>query len=76
MLILVFPQNVDTYPGYDDWIPGFIDYLFLAFHTSNAVGPTEVYLLSHKAKICMICQVTISLIVLVVRATRAIGRLQ
>ncbi len=75
-LILVFPQNVDTYPGYDSWIPSFIDYLFLAFHTSSTVGPTDVYLLSHKAKICMICQVTISLIVLVALAARAIGILQ
>ena len=74
--VLVFPQHANSYPGYESWTPGFIDYLFLSFHTSSTVGPTDTLVLSWKAKLAMICQVTISLIVLVVLAARAIGILR
>ena len=74
--VLVFPQHANSYPGYEGWTPGFVDYLFLSFHTSSTVGPTDTLVLSQKAKLAMICQVTISLIVLVVLAARAIGILR
>jgi hypothetical protein len=74
--VLVFPQHATSYPGYEGWTPGFIDYLFLSFHTSSTVGPTDTVVLSRTAKLAMICQVTISLIVLVVLAARAIGILR
>ena len=76
MPVLVFPQNAASYPGYEGWTPGFIDYLFLSFHTSSTVGPTDTLVLSRTAKLAMICQVTVSLIVLVVLAARAIGILR
>jgi hypothetical protein len=28
--------------GKDQWQPGFVDYLFLAFNTSTAFSPTDV----------------------------------
>ncbi len=74
--VLVFPQNATKITGYERWKPGFIDYLFLSFHTSSTVGPTDTLVLSKPAKITMICQVTISLIVLIVLAARAIGILR
>jgi len=74
--VLVFPQHANSYPGYEGWTPGFIDYLFLSFHTSSTVGPTDTLVLSRTAKLAMICQVTVSLIVLVVLAARAIGILR
>ncbi|MFA4876853.1 MAG: hypothetical protein WC586_05530 [Methanoregula sp.] len=74
--VLVFPQNATSYPGYEEWTPGFVDYLFLSFHTSSTVGPTDTLVLDRKAKVAMICQVTVSLIVLVVLAARAIGILR
>ena len=74
--VLVFPQNATKITGYEDWKPGFIDYLFLSFHTSSTVGPTDTLVLSKRAKVTMICQVTISLIVLIVLAARAIGILR
>lgn len=74
--VLVFPQHAASYPGYESWTPGFIDYLFLSFHTSSTVGPTDTLVLSRTAKLTMICQVTVSLIVLVVLAARAIGILR
>ena len=74
--VLVFPQHATPYPGYEGWTPGFVDYLFLSFHTSSTVGPTDTIVLSRTAKLVMICQVTVSLIVLVVLAARAIGILR
>ncbi len=74
--VLIFPQNATKITGYEGWTPGFIDYLFLSFHTSSTVGPTDTLVLSKRAKITMICQVTISLIVLIVLAARAIGILR
>lgn len=74
--VLVFPQHATSYPGYEGWTPGFVDYLFLSFHTSSTVGPTDTLVLSRAAKLAMICQVTVSLIVLVVLAARAIGILR
>ena len=74
--VLIFPQNATKITGYEGWTPGFIDYLFLSFHTSSTVGPTDTLVLSKRAKITMICQVTISLIVLIVLAARSIGILR
>ncbi len=74
--VLIFPQNATKITGYECWKPGFIDYLFLSFHTSSTVGPTDTLVISKYAKITMICQVTISLIVLIVLAARAIGILR
>jgi hypothetical protein len=74
--VLLFPQNANTITGYENWKPRFIDYVFLSFHTSSTVGPTDTIVLSKGAKITMICQVSISLIVLIVLAARAIGMLR
>lgn len=70
---LAFPQDIAPYPGYADWVPGFADYLFLSFSTSSTLGPTETLPLARPVKLLMIVQVSISLLVLVVLAARAIG---
>jgi hypothetical protein len=74
--VLVFPQNATKIPGYENWKPGFIDYLYVSFHISSQLGPTDTLVLSDRAKVVMISQVSISLIVLIVLAARAIGILQ
>jgi hypothetical protein len=74
--VLVFPQNATAITGYEGWTPGFIDYLYLSFHSSSTLGPTDTLILSRNAKITMISQVTISLVVLIVLAARAIGILR
>ena len=70
--VLVFPQNQTTFPGYESWRPGFVDYLFLSFNTSTTFGPTDTLVLSNRAKCMMMCQVALSLIVLLVLAARAV----
>jgi hypothetical protein len=73
---IVFPLKEREISGYENWKPGFIDYLFLSFHTSSTVGPTDTLILSKHAKITLMFQASISLIVLIVVAARAIGILR
>ncbi len=55
------------------WEPNFIDYLFLAFNTSTAFSPTDVPVLSRWAKIMMMTQSLISLLVIALLAGRAVN---
>lgn len=59
--------------GEDQWSPGFVDYLFLAFNTSTAFSPTDVPVLSRWAKILMMIQSTISLATIAFLAARAVN---
>ena len=56
-----------------NWKPGFVDYLFLAFNTSTAFSPTDVPVLSPWAKAMMIVQSCISLGTVVILAGRAVN---
>jgi hypothetical protein len=56
-----------------DWSPNFIDYLFLAFNTSTAFSPTDVPVLSRWAKVLMMTQSLISLLVIALLAARAVN---
>ncbi len=74
----LFPQ-MTMYPaaklaaGEHEWEPNFVDYLFLAFNTSTALSPTDVPVLSRWAKILMMMQALISLLVIVLLAARAVN---
>ena len=57
----------------DDWKPGFMDYLFLAFNTSTAFSPTDVPVLSRWAKGLMMLQSSVSLSALAILAARAVN---
>ena len=59
--------------GEHEWEPNFIDYLFLAFNTSTALSPTDVPVLSRWAKVLMMIQALISLVVIVMLAARAVN---
>jgi hypothetical protein len=56
-----------------NWKPGFVDYLFLAFNTSTAFSPTDVPVLSRWAKLTMMVQSSISLGTVVILAGRAVN---
>jgi len=56
-----------------EWKPGFVDYLFLAFNTSTAFSPTDVPVFSHWAKVMMMTQSSISLGTVIVLAARAVN---
>ena len=68
-----FPQHSASYPGYEGWVPGFVDYLTLAFTTSSSLGPAEAFPLAKPAKLLVTLQVSLSLVILLVLAARAIG---
>jgi uncharacterized membrane protein len=59
--------------GEHEWEPNFVDYLFLAFNTSTALSPTDVPVLSRWAKVLMMIQALISLMVIVLLAARAVN---
>jgi hypothetical protein len=59
--------------GETEWEPNFVDYLFLAFNTSTAFSPTDVPVLSRWAKLLMMIQAMISLIVIALLAGRAVN---
>ena len=55
------------------WRPYFIDYLFIAWTTSSTFGPTDAPLLARWAKIFTMLQIAISLTIVIVLISRAIG---
>jgi len=57
------------------WSPGFFDYVFLAFNTSTAFSPTDTSVLSRRAKVLMMLQALLSLVILAVLVSRAINAL-
>lgn len=59
--------------GKQKWSPNYIDYLFLAFTTSTALSPTDTPVLSRWAKILMMTQAMISLLVIGLLAARAVN---
>ena len=58
-----------------NWSPEFIDYLFLAFNTSTAFSPTDVPVLDRWAKILMMIQSILSLLIIAILAARAVNML-
>jgi hypothetical protein len=70
---MVMDDNLKRKMGEDNWSPGFIDYLFLAFNTSTAFSPTDVPVLSRWAKVMMIIQSLISLATVALLAARAVN---
>jgi hypothetical protein len=70
---MALSQEAQVAMGEDQWSPGFIDYLFLAFNTSTAFSPTDSPVLSRWAKVLMMVQSLISLATIVLLAARAIN---
>lgn len=56
-----------------DWRPTFLDYLSLGFNTAMAFSPTDVPPLTRRAKMLMMLESLISLVTIVVVASRAIN---
>jgi len=67
----MFPQQVDG--NTTGWAPHFIDYVFLAFNTATAFSPTDTPPLSRSAKVLMMIESIISLVIVAGIAARAIN---
>ncbi len=59
--------------GIAGWRPGFVDYLFISFTTSSTFGPTDAPILRPWAKLLAMLQATISLTIVVLLISRAVG---
>jgi hypothetical protein len=70
---MVLDPDLRKEMGEDQWSPGFVDYLFLAFNTSTAFSPTDVPVLSRWAKGLMMIQASISLMTIALLAARAVN---
>jgi uncharacterized membrane protein len=70
-----FPQTVLGGDYVANWMPDFVDYLFLAFNTNTAFSPTDTMVLGRRAKLMMMYQSILSLTTVVVLVARAINAL-
>ena len=67
----MFPQMSSK--QMEGWSPGFIDYLFLAFTNGTAFSPTDTMPFSQRAKLLMMAQASVSLLVITLVAARAVN---
>jgi len=68
-----FPQRAAAIPGWANWQPGLWDYLFLGFSGSTQFGLSDTAVLSLRAKLLLMLQVTLSVAVIVFIASIATG---
>jgi hypothetical protein len=71
----IFTQQQGSldWPQFQDWMPGFIDYLFLAYTNATAFSPADTFPLTARAKLLMMTESAISLATVAVVASRAVG---
>lgn len=66
-------QGAGEATGFSGWLPGFIDYLFLAFTNATAFSPADTFPLTVRAKLLMMAESAISLTTIALVASRAVG---
>ncbi|MGH3419489.1 MAG: hypothetical protein ACRDOD_07865, partial [Streptosporangiaceae bacterium] len=72
----VFPEMTNAqYVGHD-WYPKFMDYLHLSFTTATAFSPTDVSAIRPWAKLMMMAEEAISLVVAILVVSRAVNILK
>jgi len=72
----LFPQMTSPELAPEHWTPQFVDYLYLSFTNATAFSPTDVMPMSRWAKLTMMIQSAISLIVVVLVIARAVNILK
>ena len=72
----IFPEMTNPEYVAADWYPKFVDYLHLSFNTSMAFSPTDVSAVRHWAKLLMMAEEAISVIVAVLVVARAVNILK
>ena len=55
------------------WVPGFVDYLFVAFCFATALSPADTAPLTRRAKALMMVQAVISLLIVVLLIARSVN---
>ena len=72
----VFPEMVNEQYVPPGWYPKFVDYLHLSFATATAFSPTDVSAIRPWAKLMMMAEEAISLVVAVLVISRAVNILK
>ena len=72
----VFPEMQHIQYTSTDWIPKFADYLSLSFWTATAFSPTDVSAIKRWAKLLMMTEAAVSLVIAVLVVARAVNILQ
>jgi len=68
-----FPENASPELAAPDWWPQYPDYLYLAFTNSSALSPTDTMPITRWAKMVMLVQSSISLVIAVMIVARAVN---
>ncbi len=69
----LFPQHRHEDYKHPDWKPIFVDYLYVSSTNAMTFGPADTKPLSRRAKLLMMLQSMISLVVVALVAARAVG---
>ena len=69
----LFPQYQHEEYKHPHWQPTFVDYLYVSSTNAMAFSPTDTMPLSRRAKLLMLAQATLSLVVVALVAARAIN---
>ncbi|MGK3199695.1 hypothetical protein [Amycolatopsis sp. MEPSY49] len=73
---LQFPQMADPDLAHQDWEPSYLDYLYFSFTNAAAFSPTDVMPLRIWAKLTMMLQAIVSLVLAVMVVAWAINNLK
>ncbi len=73
---LIFPEMLHPQHVGEDWYPTFVDYFHFAFATATAFSPTDVSAVKPWAKLMMMAEAAISLVVGILVVARAVNILK
>jgi hypothetical protein len=69
----LFTQMTEPEYAHPAWAPSFVDYLYLSFTNATAFSPTDTMPLAPWAKLTMLSQASVSILLLVLVVSRAVG---
>jgi len=72
----LFPQTATPELHQPDWMPGFVDYLYVSFTNATAFSPTDTMPLTSRAKSLMLVESLASITTVVMVAGRAVNILK
>ena len=73
MPAFLFPEMANPEYAGDDWTPAFVDYLHLSFTTATAFSPTDVSPIKPWAKVMMMSEEGVSLVLGILVVARAVN---
>jgi hypothetical protein len=75
-LNFLFAPQSSALPGWENWKPNIVDYLWLSFVTTAQFGPSDTLVLTRPAKLLVMLQATLGLVSIVLIIARATNIIQ